>query len=912
MIKPSILIIDDSPEDCVTLRRYLSGTNEEHFRVYETHTGAAAIELMKMMTPDCILLDYYLPDMDGISVVQKLKNGDDHPRYPVIMLTASGQPSNAVLAMKQGIQDYLTKDSITPEILIRAINSAIERHVLLQQVEAQRLELMRKNEQLDALNTTLSESTRFLAQITDVTPGVMHVFDIQERRNIFINRPVASLLGYNPAEVQAMGTEVIPGLMHPEDIIRFEEHLSKLRSIGQNEVIEVEYRMRDVTGNWHWLLSRDTVFSRDPDGSVRHLIGSAIDITDRKNTEESRRITNQRFELAIANSSIVVFSQDLDLRYTWINNPALGETAESVLGKLDSELLEKAEDAAALEALKRNVLNTGVGARQEVIVRDKGVDCYYDLQVDPQLDRHGKIIGITCAAVDITDRKQAEQAILESENRFRLLADAAPVMIWTAGTDGNCHYLNKRWLDFTGSTIEENLDYGWSNFVLPEDYDRCLNTYLTAYSERNPFQCEFRLRRHDGQYKWILDTATPRFSPDGTFQGFVGCGIDITEQRNLKEQKFETDKLDSMGRLAGGIAHDFNTLLTAILGYTELTMEMLPEQTDMRIYLNNVSSAAERAAELAQQLLMYARRQMVVFTILEMNSIIKNIEDKLRNIAGEPYNLLINYTEEECLVSAHDAQIEQMMMNLVMNAREAMPDGGTISIDISSITLEDIAASTLGLTSGSYIVCSVRDHGIGMSEEVCSHIFEPFYTTKEITKGKGLGLATSYGIARQAKGNIRVLSEPEKGSTFEIYLPKVQEAAPSSTIHHSELLADGIETILLVDDEPMVRDIAARTLRSQGFQILEAGNGVEALRIYSEWPGKIDLLVTDVIMPMMGGEELAQKLRAIEPALKIVYMSGYTANTLLQQGAFESHVNLISKPFTAAGLANFVRKTLHE
>lgn len=477
--------------------------------------------------------------------------------------------------------------------------------------------------------------------------------------------------------------------------------------------------------------------------------------------------------------------------------------------------------------------------------------------------------------------------------------------------DTLCDYFNKRWLDFTGRTMAEELGNGWAEGVHPDDFQRCLDVYLSSFAAHQAFSMEYRLRRHDGQYRWLLDSCLPRLSPEGTFLGFIGSCIDITDQKTLQEQLYESQKLESMGRLAGGIAHDFNNLLTAILGYTELALMSLPEQTEVCAFLTNVSTAAERAAELTRQLLMYARREMVEFTNVDINKVIVDMDPLLRRTIGEQYELVTVLVDGPCSVSANVSQMSQVLTNLVVNARDAMPMGGRILIETSWITLDaEYAEHHIGVVPGEYVMYSVSDTGTGMTVEIRNHIFEPFYTTKEVGKGTGLGLATCYGIIKQSKGNIWVYSEPAKGTTFKVYLPRVRDAVHSEPVKLPDNLPEGTETILLVDDEPMVRDIAVGTLRRQGYRVLEAGNGAEALHMQSEWPGEIDLLVTDVVMPLMGGKELAQRLQELHPTLMVMYISGYTQNIVLQQGVLNPGVILLTKPFTAASLLQKVREAL--
>ncbi len=378
-----------------------------------------------------------------------------------------------------------------------------------------------------------------------------------------------------------------------------------------------------------------------------------------------------------------------------------------------------------------------------------------------------------------------------------------------------------------------------------------------------------------------------------------------------QHQLFESQKLESLGRLAGGIAHDFNNMLTAILGYTELSLTMLPEDSSVLPFLKNVSSAAQRSAELTKQLLMYARKQLVEFSTLDINKVILGMESLLRRTIGEQYKLDVALSRDNWCVTANNSQMEQVLTNLVINARDSMPDGGRILIETACETLNsEFAEHHLGVVPGDYVVYSVSDYGSGMSEEVQSHVFEPFYTTKKVGKGTGLGLATCYGIVKQSSGNIEVISEESEGTTFKVYLPRSVEKLFSDVLVTTTSLATGKEIVLLAEDEDMVRFISAQALRQQGYTVFEADNGVEALKMLDSYSIKLDILVTDVIMPQMGGKELAERILLKHPELKVLYTSGYTDDAIDHQGILDLGVAFLQKPFTPFALAQKVRALL--
>ena len=373
------------------------------------------------------------------------------------------------------------------------------------------------------------------------------------------------------------------------------------------------------------------------------------------------------------------------------------------------------------------------------------------------------------------------------------------------------------------------------------------------------------------------------------------------EHAALEEKLIQAQKLESIGQLAGGIAHDFNNLMTTMIGYAQMGLTTLPEEYRERVYLEEILKAADRATNLIQQLLAFSRRQVVELQVIDLNSLLVNIDMMLQRLIGEDVELVILPSENLGAVKVDPTQIEQVVVNLAVNARDAMPEGGTLIVETSNIEFgEEELKNHPDMAAGPYVMFAVSDTGHGMSEEVKAHLFEPFYTTKEKGKGTGLGLSTCYGIIAQNKGYIWVYSEIGSGTTFKIYLPSLDvipqgTERPSGT--KSNELPRGSETVLLVEDEEQVRELAARVLRQQGYTVLQASNGVEALSIASRHAdGEIDLLLTDVVMPLIGGRELSIKLRDIHPNVRVIYTSGYTDEAVIRHGMLKPGTDFVQKP----------------
>jgi PAS domain S-box-containing protein len=636
-----------------------------------------------------------------------------------------------------------------------------------------------------------------------------------------------------------------------------------------------------------------------------------------------------------------------------------------------------------------------------------------------------------------TERELQESALRESEGRFRMLADSAPVMIWLSDIDGRCTFFNKQWLDFRGRTLEEEIGAGWEEGVHPEDLERCRERHRRATFARERFQLEFRLRGGDGACRWVLETAIPRFGPRGEFAGYIGSCVDITARReaegalraseakyrsivettnewiwavdlegrwtysnravekilgyapeelvgketlgyvhpedaaaarerlrdaiaqgagwngvvlrwrhrngsvrqlesnatpvagaggelqgfrgadrditermHLEAQLRHSQKMEAIGTLAGGIAHDFNNLLTTILGYTDLALERVDEE-ELREDLEQIQKAGERAAVLTRQLLAFSRKQVVSPVVLDVNEVVRELEKMLGRLIGEDVELVTSLDPELGKVRADPGQIEQIIVNLVVNARDAMPDGGRLTIETGNVDPSHSPGwGPPNAPPGRGVCLVVRDTGTGMDSETQSHIFEPFFTTKPAGKGTGLGLSTVYGIVNQSEGHVLVESETGRGTTFRIFLPRVDEPASGLSAHARGAPSGGRETILLVEDEEPLRALGRRVLEKEGYTLLEASSAEAAIAAARARPGEIALMVTDAIMPGMSGPDLARLLASSHPAMKVLFISGYTDDEIVRKGVFQASEEFLQKPFTPLELAKKVRQVL--
>ena len=515
---------------------------------------------------------------------------------------------------------------------------------------------------------------------------------------------------------------------------------------------------------------------------------------------------------------------------------------------------------------------------------------------------------------DITERKRAEQKLRQSEAEYRSLFENAIIGISQTSLDGNLIRANQAYAQMYGYSTPQEMMAAVKQSVAqlyanPDDRSEVLR----ILSERGVMEPrEIAVIKRDGSQFVVLASAREIRDASGHLVCRQAEHVDVTERHSLEQQLRVSQKLEAIGSLAGGIAHDFNNLLSVIMCCTEFAIARLPDDDRAKEELLEAKKAGARAVALTRQLLAFSRKQVLQPVVLNLNEIATGVEKMLRRILGEDIDYVQVLAPDLGMVRADPGQIEQVFMNLVVNARDAMPNGGKLTIETSNVDLDqEYAAHHASVNPGPYVRLVVSDTGCGMDQETQARIFEPFFTTKEKGKGTGLGLATVYGIVKQSGGDIWVYSEPGQGTTFKIHLPRLQSAAaPGPTANPVQTRSAGTETILLVEDEEGVRNIAKRILSRAGYTVLTTGTASDALLTCKMHPGKIHLLLTDIVMPQMSGKVLAEHVALVSPETKVLYMSGYTDNAIVHHGTLDPGTNFIGKPFTAANLARKVREVL--
>ena len=524
--------------------------------------------------------------------------------------------------------------------------------------------------------------------------------------------------------------------------------------------------------------------------------------------------------------------------------------------------------------------------------------------------------GTVCVCRDLSQHQEAEKARAEAETKYRMLVEHVNAITYIAdiGLNGKWFYISPQVENILGFTPGEwlALSTNWDQLIHPDD----LPVVIAAEEQSQngyPFQAEFRVRRKDGREVWLSDTAVIVQGSD-SHPVMEGIMVDITERKALETQLQQSRKMEAVGRLAGGIAHDFNNLLTIISGYTELAMSRQNLPSEAHADIERIENASGRAAALVRQLLAFSRKQVLQPKILDLNKIVLNLDSLLRRLMDERIEMVTRVKDDLGKVKADPAQVEQVIMNLVVNARDAMPEGGRLVVETCNTDLDaNYALDHVPVKPGKYVMLAVSDTGVGMDRQTVAHIFEPFFTTKESGRGTGLGLSTVYGIVKQSGGYIWVYSEPGKGSTFKIYLPRVDEVSEGTSIAQAAPRSQrGTETILIVEDEEAVRELIQTVLTEKGFDVIVSLDPQHAEKIASEFAGEIHLLLTDMVMPGMSGRELAERISAKRRDIRVLFMSGYTDNVITSGGMLQEGLAFLQKPFSPAALVRKVREVLSQ
>jgi two-component system cell cycle sensor histidine kinase/response regulator CckA len=782
---------------------------------------------------------------------------------------------------------------------------------------------------------------RFRSLFENATEGIFQT--TTDGRYLSVNPALARMCGFaSPSEmiskVENLGKEIYAD---PSVRIVFKQLIEKYGSVKD---FEYEVRRRDGAKIW---ISENAHVVRNPDGEILSYEGTIEDITARKRAELERQVT---FEIIHAVNVTDNLDDLLRLIHLALKKVLYAENCfialyESATGMFHFPFFVDQFDEAPPpqrvgKSCTAHVYRTGqpmlIPQRTFDLLAAEGkvelvgtpspswlgvplrtpaatigvlvVQHYEDENAYTERDQEflGSVGGQIALAIE---RKRSEEKVRESEARLRVLVEQLPAVLWTV--DRDLRFTSALGAGFARLKIKPNELLGMSLLDYFETSDQ---TFLPIAAHRRAVAGEpmtFHVEWKSGSYACHVE---PLRDSDGQVSGAICMSLDITDRKQLEEQLRQAQKMEAVGRLAGGIAHDFNNLLMVIQGYSDLLVERLPGGDPLRRNAEQIQMASQRASSLTRQLLAFSRKQMLAPKILNVQSVVAEMEKILRRLIGEDIQLETSSAPDLGLVKADRSQIEQVILNLAVNARDAMPQGGRLTIETANVELDSSYSHPPAVLSpGRYVMLAVTDNGCGMDAETQAHVFEPFFTTKEKGKGTGLGLATVYGVVKQSGGYVWVYSEPGRGTSFKIYLPRIEETAvPASRDGKSDMQIPqrGSETILLVEDEKGVRELAREYLASSGYTVIEAEDGHTALELAAMHVGPIHLLLTDVVMPGISGRELAERVGQIRPGIKIIYMSGYTDQAVVHHGILQNDAVLLQKPFTLMTLAGKLREIL--
>ena len=748
--------------------------------------------------------------------------------------------------------------------------------------------------------------------VIDASPVGFVALD-RDRRVRALNPAAERMFGYTQEQVAGLEPLWIAEDEREDYRRRFDELLT---GGGAVEAVYRDHRADGTAIDVH----TTSALLRGPEGEVTGILAAIADITAERKATEALRLSEERQRALISSSPVAIIGLDArGLIESW--NPAaeriFGWAAEEVLGRRPPFVTD--ERAHEFEALVERVLGgESLHSLELERVRRDGSRVRTSLSAAPIADANGKISGLISAIADVTELREQEDSLRKTQELYRLVVESSRDLILLLDLEGRIEYASPAQQAILGYADDEIVGMHALALVHPDDVEPVQTSIVSMLKGGAGGAYVARVRHRDGRWVDLEGIPAPVSGDDGRPTGILGFVRDVSDRRRaederarLEEELRQAQKLEAIGRLAGGIAHDFNNLLTAIGGYGELALARLPEDSPARGNVEEMRRAGERAAGLTRQLLAFSRRQVLQPKVIDLNGVVTDVRGLLERILGEDVELRTKLAADLGSTKADPGQIEQVIMNLAVNARDAMPRGGSLTIETANVELDgEFGARHLDAEPGSYVLVSVSDTGCGMDRETLERAFEPFFTTKPVGAGTGLGLATVYGIVQQTGGHIWAYSEPGHGSSFKVYLPRVWEQAEVREDAVRAARPGGSETILLVEDEEIVRSLVREMLETSGYRVLEAPHGAAAIALAEEYGESIDALLSDVVMPGLSGQELAARLSEIRPGLRIVFTSGYTEDAIANHGVLSPGTAFLEKPFTAAQLAQKLRDVL--
>ena len=885
-----VLIVDDCDMLGSLLRHAFSA---EGYRVDTALTLQEATAAFAQGTFDLAVIDYHLPDGHGDSLLEQIRAG--HPDCSCIMMTGDLEPALSVAWMKMGAAAYVHKP-FHPDYLLELCAKARREQSLMRLpalIEKKNAEHKRANEQL-------AENQEILSLLMHYSPIYTYIKDVSatQSRVLVASENFQQMVGVPGSQ---MANKTMEELFPPEFAAKISA--DDWAVVSNGKVLKLD---EELNGKSYITIK----FPIIRDGRTL-LAGYTIDVTERRLAESALRQRESYLSAIIENQPGLVWLKDAESRFLMVNKTFAAtcglETPEQVVGKTDLDIWPQ-EVAEKYRADDHRTMHSAAPFTDEESIPVQGQIRWFETFKKSVFDDKGNPIGTTGYSRDITERKQAEEELSKRESLFRSITENAFDMISLLDMNGCYTYCNPSYTHSLGYKFDELRGRSALDLLHPDDRSDIQKALQdTREGKVDSYHFETRVLHKDGSFKWVNHRASVLLDANRTPMQILVMGTDVTAHKLEEEQKekleaqlLQAQKMESIGRLAGGVAHDFNNMLGVIMGHAELALENTPPSQPIHSDLQEIRKAAERSAGLTKQLLAFARKQTAAPKILHLNETVEGMLQMIQRLIGEQIELKWNPGADIGPVKMDPSQIDQILVNLCVNARDAIGSGGRIQIETRNQVFDETACTGhVGIRPGEYVRLSVRDTGCGMDAETIAQIFEPFFTTKGLGKGTGLGLATVYGIVKQNHGMIDVQSTPGQGTTFHVYLPRhglVSSSQPESAAPSSH--KPSAETILLVEDEPAILTMTKNMLQRQGYTVLAAGSSGEAIRLAQDHAGRIDLLVTDVVMPEMNGRDLARTLHSLCPNIKRLFMSGHTADVLANHGMLDAGVHFIQKPFT--------------
>jgi PAS domain S-box-containing protein len=959
----TILIVDDlsaNREFLVTLLRH------HGHQVLEASDGSEGLTAVHTGHPDLVITDVLMPVMDGYEFARQLRLDPTTSATPVAFYTAHyGAREARALARSIAVSDVLTKPATSAEVLKVVGRLLSGEPEAVAPADAPRLTAEFDREHLRLLTDKLSENTddlkrsnarlraliniglefaserdtgRLLQRVggavrdlfgaTYVTLGILDRHDRTVRRLVTSGPGAADWLKIGDSISGMLRTVVVDRRTWRGDNPGGDPARLRLPPLHPEiqAFLAVPIASSSHVYGWICLVGNEgKTFAEDDEHLVLALAGHVgrtyeleHEILERQQAESALRHERDMAQRYLDTAEVILLALDLDARITLINRKGcdlLGWSECELIGRdwIDTCLPDRMREASRQRF--HGLVGGGLPLGENLVLTKSGEERLIEWRNTVQRDDRGRVIGTFSSGADITERKHAVEALRTGEERMRFALKSAEVGIWDMNyTTGVLQWSETMESQYGlqpgtfGGTFEAFLER-----IHPDDRESVLATIGKATTSGADFSVVHRAVWPDGTVRWLSGAGRVLLDEHGEALRSVGISLDDTERRTLEERYRQSQKMESVGRLAGGVAHDFNNLLTVILGYCELLVEDLSPDDPRQSEIAEIQKAGERAGGLTRQLLAFSRKQIIEPTQFDLNLLLFDLQSMLERLIAEDIRIVLRLGPEPALVKADRGQVEQVVMNLAVNARDAMPEGGTLTIETANVELDEHSATMhLAVTPGSYVRLTMTDTGTGMTPQVQARLFEPFFTTKEPGKGTGLGMATVYGIVTRCGGSVGVDSEVGKGTSFTMHFPK-SEAVETLVGAPAQVGGPlvGTETVLVVEGEDELRELARRLLHWQGYTVLVAANADEAVRLFTGNPS-IDVLITDAVMPGAGGPELTSRLVEQRPALKVIYMSGYTEDTIVQHGVVKPGVAFLNKPFTSATLGRKVRQVLEQ